>query len=106
MDAFIRDRIAPEIIGIPIFISLSNTMLMVPLTEVELLGPIKMDQWNMDLDEKVEELVVNGLANGLTTIFVDNPKLMEELVKEHLEVHTRRKYTKNDLNIVKIGDKK
>ena len=36
-------------------------------------------QWNMDLDEKVEELVVNGLANGLTTIFVDNPKLMDYL---------------------------
>jgi len=36
-------------------------------------------QWNMDLDEKVEELVVNGLANGLTTIFVDNPKLMDFL---------------------------
>ena len=42
-------------------------------------------QWNMDLDEKVEELVVNGLANGLTTIFVDNPKLMDflkEKIKE------------------------
>ena len=36
-------------------------------------------QWNMDVDEKVEELVVNGLANGLTTIFVDNPKLMDFL---------------------------
>jgi hypothetical protein len=36
-------------------------------------------QWNMDVDEKVEELVVNGLANGLTTIFVDNPKLMDYL---------------------------
>ena len=36
-------------------------------------------QWNMDLEEKVEELVVNGLANGLTTIFVDNPKLMDYL---------------------------
>lgn len=36
----------------------------------------------------------------------DNPKLMEELVKEHLEIHGRRKYTKNDLKIVKIGDKK
>ena len=42
-------------------------------------------QWNMDLEEKVEELVVNGLANGLTTIFVDNPKLMDflkEKIKE------------------------
>ena len=42
-------------------------------------------QWNMELDEKVEELVANGLANGLTTIFVDNPKLMDflkEKIKE------------------------
>ena len=36
-------------------------------------------QWNMDLDEKVEESVVNGLANGLTTIFVDNPNLIDYL---------------------------
>ena len=36
-------------------------------------------QWNMELEEKVEESVVNGLANGLTTIFVDNPKLMDYL---------------------------
>ena len=36
-------------------------------------------QWNMDLDEKIEESVVNGLANGLTTIFVDNPKLIDYL---------------------------
>ena len=36
-------------------------------------------QWNMDLEEKVEELVVSGLANGLTTIFVDNPKLIDYL---------------------------
>ena len=42
-------------------------------------------QWNMELDDKVEEQVVNGLANGLTTIFVDNPKLMDflkEKIKE------------------------
>ena len=41
--------------------------------------------WNMDLEETVEESVVNGLANGLTTIFVDNPKLMDyfkEKIKE------------------------
>ena len=31
------------------------------------------------IDDKVEELVVNGLANGLTTLFVDNPKLMDYL---------------------------
>ncbi len=42
-------------------------------------------QWNMELDEKVEELVVNGLANGLTTIFVDNPKLMGYLKNKILE---------------------
>ena len=42
-------------------------------------------QWNMDLEEKIEESIVNGLANGLTTIFVDNPKLMDyfkEKIKE------------------------
>lgn len=33
----------------------------------------------------------------------DNPELMAELVQEHLDKHTRRKYTKNDLDIVKIG---
>jgi len=36
-------------------------------------------QWNMELEEKVEELVVNGLANGLTTVLVDNPKLIDYL---------------------------
>ena len=36
-------------------------------------------QWNMELDDKVEEQVVNGLANGLTTVFVDNPELMDYL---------------------------
>ena len=36
-------------------------------------------QWNMELEEKVEELVVNGLANGLTTVLVDNPKLLDYL---------------------------
>ena len=36
-------------------------------------------QWNIDLGEKEEETLVNGLANGLTTIFVDNPKLMDYL---------------------------
>ena len=42
-------------------------------------------QWNMELDEKTEESVVNCLANGLTTIFVDNPKLLDyfkEKIKE------------------------
>ena len=44
-----------------------------------------IQQWNIELDEKVEELVVNGLSNGLTTVFVDNPKLMDyfkEKIKE------------------------
>ena len=36
-------------------------------------------QWSMELEEKVEELVVNGLANGLTTVFVDNPQLVDYL---------------------------
>ncbi len=36
-------------------------------------------QWHIELDEKVEETVVHGLANGLTTIFVDNPELMDYL---------------------------
>ena len=34
----------------------------------------------------------------------DNPALMAELVQEHLNIHGRRKYTKNDLDIVKIGE--
>ena len=33
----------------------------------------------MELEEKVEELVVNGLANGLTTVLVDNPKFIDYL---------------------------
>ena len=36
-------------------------------------------QWNIDLDDKMEEIVVNGLTNGLTTVFVDNPELMDYL---------------------------
>ena len=36
-------------------------------------------QWNMELDEKTEESVVNGLTNGLTTVLVDNPKLVDYL---------------------------
>lgn len=34
----------------------------------------------------------------------NNQELMEELVQEHLEIHGRRKYTKSDLDIVKIGE--
>mgnify|MGYP003139821667 FL=1 len=36
-------------------------------------------QWNMELDEKTEEHVVNGITNGLTTVLVDNPKLIDYL---------------------------
>ena len=36
-------------------------------------------QWNIELGEKMEEIVVNGLANGLSTVFVDNPELMDYL---------------------------
>jgi hypothetical protein len=36
-------------------------------------------QWNIDLGEKTEEHLVNGLTNGLTTIFVDNPQLLDYL---------------------------
>ena len=36
-------------------------------------------QWHIDLDDKMEEEVVNGLTNGLTTVFVDNPELMDYL---------------------------
>ena len=37
-------------------------------------------QWNIDVGEK-EETIVNGLTNGLTTVLVDNPKLMDYLRK-------------------------
>ena len=42
-------------------------------------------QWNIELSEKEEEHLVNALSNGLTTVFVDNPKLMDyfkEKIKE------------------------
>ena len=42
-------------------------------------------QWNIELEDKEEEKLVNGLTNGLTTVFVDNPKLMDyfkEKIKE------------------------
>ena len=37
-------------------------------------------QWNIDVGEK-EETIVNGLTNGLTTVLVDNPKLIDYLKK-------------------------
>ena len=36
-------------------------------------------QWNMELDENAEEHIVNGITNGLTTVLVDNPKLIDYL---------------------------
>ena len=36
-------------------------------------------QWHMDLDERTEEKVVNGIANGLIPVFVDNPTLLDYL---------------------------
>ena len=41
-------------------------------------------QWNIDVGEK-EETIVNGLTNGLTTVLVDNPKLMDYLRKSRKE---------------------
>jgi hypothetical protein len=35
-------------------------------------------QWNIELGDK-EEPVVNGLTNGLTTVLIDNPKLVDYL---------------------------
>ena len=37
-------------------------------------------QWNIDVGEK-EETIVNGLTNGLTTVLVDNPNLIDYLKK-------------------------
>ena len=34
-------------------------------------------QWNIELGDKEEEQLVNGLTNGLTTVFVDNPELLD-----------------------------
>lgn len=36
----------------------------------------------------------------------DHPELMDEIMNEHFEKHGRREYTKQDLDIVKCGDKK
>ena len=36
-------------------------------------------QWNIELGEKEEEHLVNGVTNGLTSVFVDNPELMDYL---------------------------
>ena len=36
-------------------------------------------QWNIELGEKEEEHLVNALSNGLTTVLVDNPELINYL---------------------------
>ncbi|MCK5387741.1 MAG: hypothetical protein KAJ22_00500, partial [Candidatus Izimaplasma sp.] len=36
----------------------------------------------------------------------NNPEIMDELVKEHLDKHGRRKYIKNELDIIKREDDK
>ena len=36
-------------------------------------------QWKIELGEKEEETLVNSLTNGLVTVFVDNPDLMDYL---------------------------
>ena len=59
-------------------VSHANTMLH------ELLHGI-IYQWSIELGEKEEEHLVNALSNGLTTVLVDNPKLMDyfkEKIKE------------------------
>ena len=36
-------------------------------------------QWGIELDDKEEERICNTIANGLTTVFVDNPSLLSYL---------------------------
>lgn len=38
-------------------------------------------QWGIELDDKEEEKICNTLANGLTTVFVDNPWLLPHIQK-------------------------
>jgi len=38
-------------------------------------------QWGIELGDKEEEKICNTLANGLTTVFVDNPSLLSYLQK-------------------------
>lgn len=38
-------------------------------------------QWGIELDDKEEEKICNTIANGLTTVFVDNPSLLSYLQK-------------------------
>ena len=39
-------------------------------------------QWVIELDDKDEERICNTIANGLTTVFVDNPSLLSYLQKQ------------------------
>ena len=39
-------------------------------------------QWGIELDEKEEEKICNTLANGLTTVCVDNPWLLSYIQKQ------------------------
>ena len=38
-------------------------------------------QWGIELDDKDEERICNTIANGLTTVVVDNPSLLSYLQK-------------------------
>ena len=38
-------------------------------------------QWGVELDDKEEEKICNTLANGLTTVLVDNPWLLPYIQK-------------------------
>ena len=38
-------------------------------------------QWGIELDDKEEEKICNTIANGLTTVIVDNPSLLSYLQK-------------------------
>ena len=44
-------------------------------------------QWGIELDEKEEEKICNILANGLTTVIVDNPWLLPYLQKHIGDKH-------------------
>ena len=44
-------------------------------------------QWGIDLEEKEEEKICNSLANGLTTVIVDNPWLLPYLQKHIGDKH-------------------
>ena len=39
-------------------------------------------QWGIEIDDKEEEKICNTLANGLTTVYVDNPWLLPYIQKQ------------------------